>query len=121
LRLEIQALVAKVLTASEPVRALRNRRLAHADLESAVFDVPLPSISRAQIETVLAALRAVLNRLAHHYWQTETRYADTITPFGDAESLVYYLMKGLRVEKARRQRLQEGKPLPEDLQTDDLP
>ena len=121
IRVDIGTLVANALTACEPVRLWRNRRLAHADLDVALFDATLPGLSRSDIETMLASLRAVMNRLAGHYWQTETRYEIAITPFGDADSLVFYLVKGLRVEKERQQRLEEGKALPEDLQSEELP
>lgn len=121
LRLDVEALVAAAMTACEPVRPWRNRRLAHTDLESAIFNVLVPGITDTQLEAALASLRALLNRIEDHFWQAPTAYELVITPHGDADSLVYYLMKGIRAEKRQRERLREGKPLPEDLEPEDLP
>ena len=49
-------------------------------------------------------------------------YEDVIVPLGDAESLVYYVWRGVRVEEGRRRRFEEGQPLPEDLgNNEDMP
>jgi hypothetical protein len=39
-----------------------------------------------------------------------------LTEGGDADSLVYYLPKGVRAKERQRERLQQGKPLPENLE-----
>ena len=38
-----------------------------------------------------------------------------LTNLGDADSLVHYLQKGVKAERAWRERLQAGHPLAEDL------
>jgi hypothetical protein len=63
----------------------------------------------------------LLNRIELHYWQAPTRYEEIVTPPDDADSLVFYLLKGIRWEEGRRQRLLDGKPLPEDLTREELP
>lgn len=97
--------------------AWRNKRLAHRDLAVALATAedPLPGISRADVEAALAALRAVLKKLEGHYLDAEVDYQEVLTNLGDADSLVHYLSKGLNAERAWRERLQAGTPLPEDL------
>jgi len=56
-----------------------------------------------------------LNRFERHYWNSEVYYDTILTDLGDADSLVYYLSKGLKAEQAWRERLQAGTPLPGDL------
>jgi hypothetical protein len=115
LRKEIEGLLAVVETAYKPMRLLRHRRIAHSDLQVAIGKDSLQGVSHAQIEATIAGLRAVLNRLELHYWRSETSYEHVNTPVGDADSLIYYLLKGIRAVERRDQRLREGKPLPEDL------
>lgn len=115
---QVESLVGVAQAACEPARLWRNRRLAHRDLALAVATAtdPLPGISRADVQRALDAISAVLNRLERHYWNSHTCYELFITPANDADSLVYYLGKGLRAEQQRLERLREGKPLPEDLE-----
>jgi hypothetical protein len=113
---ELEGLVAAAMKACESVRLWRNRRIAHTDLEWALASDPLPGVTFAQLEAAIGSLRAVLNRVEHHYWQGPTMYDGVITPVGDADSLVYFLWKGLADEERRRQRIRSGQPLPEDFQ-----
>ena len=119
LALEVSKLLDSVLTACGFARTWRNRRLAHRDLALVLASPtdPLPGISRAEIEEALASIRAMLNRLAGYYWNSETAYQRFITIGRDADRLVYYLQLGLRAEKRRLERLQRGEPLPEDFQS----
>lgn len=117
LQLELAALVKAALDACTTSRTWRNKRLAHRDLAVALATAedPLPGISRADVEAALAALRAVLKKLEGHYLDEEVDYQNVLTNLDDADSLVYYLSKGLKAERAWRERLQAGTPLPEDL------
>jgi hypothetical protein len=121
LRGDVETLVASARAACAPVRPWRNRRLAHTDLESAISNAIVPGITDTQLEAAIASVRALLNRIEDHFWQAPTAYELVITPHGDADSLVYYLLKGIRAEERQRERLSEGKPLPEDLEPEDLP
>jgi hypothetical protein len=115
---EVTNLLDSVLTACASIRLWRNRRLAHRDLAIAMASTtdPLPGISRADVEDALASMRAMLNRLAGHYWGSKTDYQCVITSGRDADSLVYYLQLGLRAEEQRQERLERGEFLPEDIQ-----
>ena len=81
----------------------------------------MPGVTFGKLGAAIGSLRALLNRLEHHYWQGPTMYEGVVTPFGDADALVYYLWKGLSVEEQRRQRLLSGQPLPEDLKHEEPP
>jgi hypothetical protein len=96
LQTDVAALVTAARTACAPVRPWRDWLSAHTDLQVAISSEPVPGISRAQIETAIVSVRAVLNRIEVHYWNSPTRYDLTMTPVGDADSLVYYLVNGLR-------------------------
>jgi hypothetical protein len=122
LRADVTALEAAATMACKPIREWRNRRGAHTDLKTAIFGIPEPDITGAQVEAALASLRALLNRIGTNYSRAPTMYEHIGTPPGDADALVYYLLKGIRADEARHRRLLEGKPLPEDLEReDDLP
>ena len=117
LRLDLTGLVSAALDACATPRAWRNKRLAHRDLAVALATAgdPLAGISRADVEVALAALRDLLNKLEGYYWDSEVDYQMVLTNLGDADSLVHCLSKGLKAERAWRERLQAGTPLPEDL------
>ncbi len=100
---DVRALVGTALAASDSARAWRHRRLAHRDLALALAasSDPLPGISRVDVESALAAIRAVLNRLEAHYWDSQVAYPDLVTEGGDADSCVYYLRVGMTAEEAK--------------------
>lgn len=95
---DVGALVDAALAACESARVWRNRRIAHRDLGLALATSsdPLPGISRANVESALAAIRAVLNRLEAHFWNSETAYEHVITPGGEADALVHCLCAAVK-------------------------
>lgn len=114
---EVGELLESALTACGTARDWRNRHLAHRALALAMASPtdPLPGISREDIEVALLSIRAVLNRLAKYYWNSEVAYQQVIAIGRDADSLVYYLSLGLRAEEQRLERLEKGEILPEDM------
>jgi hypothetical protein len=114
---EVTALATAALAACAAPRSWRNKRLAHRDLAVALATAgdPLPGISRADVEAALMAFRALLNRLERHYWDSEVYYQTVLTNLGTAENLVHYLQRGLKAERAWRERLSSGALLPEDI------
>jgi len=100
---EIETLVKQAEKHAEFARDLRNRHLAHRDLHLATNDqaTPLSEVSRENIEHALGAMRAVLNKMESHFWQSEVLFTRFLAP-DDAESLVYYLKVGLDAEKQPR-------------------
>lgn len=119
LRVDLKKLVQAACDACEPARSSRNKRIAHEDVALALagtFD-PLPS--RADIEVALRAVSAVLHRLETHYWQSETAYQHFAPAGGEADSLVHYLLEGVRAEERRMECFLQRKPLQEDLAPED--
>jgi hypothetical protein len=114
---DIDALLDSAITACKPARDWRNRHLAHRDwsLVMASSTEPLAGISRKDIETALSSIRAVMNRLAKHFSDSEVAYQIFITSGGDADSLIYYLNLGMQADEQRLERLRRGEFTPEDL------
>lgn len=103
---DVRGLVNTALAACKSFRAWRHRSIAHRDLTLvlATSSDPLPGVSRAEVESALAAIRAVLNRLETHYWQSEIAYEHFIPRDGDTDSLIYYLEAGMKTVEARQSR-----------------
>jgi hypothetical protein len=91
---EVQNLCDKALVAAEFAREHRNKRIAHQDHDylSNHSSDPLRGINRKLIEEMLAALRAVLNRLDLHFRDNTVIYEDFVGESG-ARLLVYKLRK----------------------------
>jgi hypothetical protein len=106
---EINGLCERALTASSFARDLRNRHIAHRDLDLLLGDDarPLPEVSRLQVATALDALTAVMNAISRHYMQSDTTFRH-VDRFRGAEHLLRVLNDGLTAEKARQQRFQDG-------------
>jgi hypothetical protein len=114
---EVKRLVQAAVDACGSATSSRNERIAHNRLRAVAGSFEPPPV-RAEIEAALSAIRAVLNRLESHYWQSPTAY-EHFSATGGADSLLYYLRKGVRAEEQRRERLLQGQPLPEDLEPED--
>jgi hypothetical protein len=115
---EVRRLVQAAEDACRSATSSRNERLAHMGRSRALAGTFEPPPSRAEIEAALGAIRAILTRLESHYWQSPTAYYD-FAAVGGADSLLYYLRKGARAEERGRERILQGKPLPEDLEPED--
>lgn len=114
---ELRELVKNALDRSQFARQWRNKRLAHSDLSLAIDAkaAPLPGVSRQHVENALSCFRRILNRLQVSYLDGEVAYQHFLTN-EDADALVHHLAVAARSEERQRQRLEEGKPLPEDLE-----
>jgi hypothetical protein len=117
----VNKLIAEAIKQTAFCRDWRNRHIAHRDLKLALElpTTPLAEGSRAQVKTALKAIEDVLNSLAGHYFQSETRF-DLGGQIGGAVSLLHVLDDGLRAEEAKQKRLEEGKPLSGDFVARDL-
>jgi AbiU2 len=117
---ELDQLVRDACLACKCAEASRNQRLAHTEFALALAGTFDDSPSRADVEAALGAVRAVLDRLEVHYWKRETGgYQHFFSNGGDADSLLYYLRKGVQAEERRRERILQEKPLPEGLEPED--
>jgi len=112
----VAALVERAKTETAFIRDWRNRRLAHNDLQLALDSgsQPLPDVSHDQMERALAALRAVMNEIQLHYWDSTTDYEFCVA-HTDAESLTYYLSVAVKAARKQQERWNRGDVLPEDL------
>jgi len=68
------------------------------------------------MERALASVRAVLNKIEGHFWQSEVAFAHFLA-HDDAESLAYYLKVAIDAENRQRERLLQGRALPEDFES----
>lgn len=100
LRIEVENLCDEALRAAKFAREHRNKRIAHQDhdsLRSQSAD-QLSGISRALVEKMLSALRAVLNRLDIHFRDTTVLYEEFVDESG-ARVLVYKLRQLERLQE----------------------
>lgn len=106
----ITVLIATAVDATAFARDWRNRRIAHRDLKIALDEpgTPLADGSRADVKKAIEAISAVLNAVARHYMNSETRF-DLAARRNGAVSLLYVLYDGLKTREARLERFRSGK------------
>ena len=99
-------------------RTLRNKLIAHKDLSEATDKKadPLPDVSRQNVENILRCFRDIMNQLHISYFGAETCYEHFLTIM-DADMLVDHLATSKKAEERRIQRIKDGKPLPEDFES----
>ena len=109
LQAEVTDLVLSAKATADFAFDWRNRHIAHRDLSLALSQKvkPLKAASRQHVEGALKALRAVMNRVEAAYCDATTAYESSPT-VEDAESLLYVIRDGLRMEQARRERWDHG-------------
>jgi AbiU2 len=125
LKANLTAAVRQALHASEFCRDLRNRRLAHRDLDLAlkVGAEPLKPASRLMVKEALSALTEVLNVLSRQYFESTTIFDLDVRVGGGpggALQLLYYVNLGLEVDRTRTERLRQGHFDPNAFPTRDL-
>jgi hypothetical protein len=101
-----EGLLAELDAVCAPIRDIRNRRIGHLDLPTALNAHPtlLPGVSQEMVERALALMRQLLNGIQGHYDKAETAYLDTWLR-GDGNDIVFYL------EQFEKQRLAEEERL----------
>jgi len=94
----------KLDEACAPFRVARNKRIAHADLETTLARAsrPLPPVTLEGIEKSLALLRSLLNQVIGHFESAETAYEHVILR-GDGDTVAFYLQAARDHEKAKRE------------------
>lgn len=99
LRVEAQLLCAKAVAEAAFAREHRNKRIAHQDHNylSNRNSSALSGISRAAVESMLAALRGVLNHLENHFRDSTVMYENFVDDSG-ARLLVNKLSKLERLQ-----------------------
>ncbi|UKE51130.1 hypothetical protein KCU57_01660 [Xanthomonas translucens] len=101
LKNELQGLCSAALDQAAFAREHRNKRIAHQDHGYAADRAAnsLSGISRERIETTLAALRAIMNRLNLHFKNSTTLY-DNFTDESGARVLISKLRNFERLKAA---------------------
>lgn len=114
IRPSVEAEVGVVVKRGAFARDLRNRRIAHIDLDVALErnTEPLSPASRAMVQEVLEGLAGALNTLESHYTDSEVAY-DTWSG-EDAVNLLLKLRDGQRAETEKMKRVEKG-----DIRSDD--
>ena len=117
---EVTALLDEAVQACAFAVPWRHKRFAHRDLEHALATAadPLPGISRADIESALAAMRKVMNHIEYRFFNASTGYEHIILGPGDGDALAGYLKRGLESRREWIERLRTHTHGPEDLVDD---
>jgi hypothetical protein len=111
---ELSGLVTAAITAAEPCRTRRHRRIAHnaLDLSLRVAADSLPNLTRTNIIAAISSLGHVINAVSFHYINSRTEFSLTSNP-GGALALIRILDYGLIKKKERMAALECGE-LPRD-------
>lgn len=122
LRSRVEHLVDEVKEKAGFAQDWRNRHIAHRDLDLLTKPEaePLKPASKEAVDAVLDACAAVLNAMAHFYFDSSTAYRATVTLF-DAGSLLLVLRDGVRLGRRRDELLGKGIYDPEDWIHDESP
>lgn len=119
----VSELVSSAVLRADFARTYRNKRLAHSDLGHALNEgaSPLSGGSRRDIEEVLSAFTDVLNVIYREFFDSDVLFREFVSGGGDGNALVYHLAAAEHYESGRRQRVMEGKSIPEDTQHPTVP
>lgn len=116
IRRAVAALVEQLLDVTTFCRRLRNRYIAHRDLDLATEEhaIPLKGGSRKQVSDALNLLSRILNTVQLSY-EDSTTYFRIGRNSGGSVSLLYAVAYGLRAQTRRRERLLRGEKPDENL------
>ena len=114
LRDQLTPLLGELITSLDWAFDWRNRHIAHRDWDLAVGRSARPLVSGTvdAVDDALRRISGVLNCVQRHYSDSSTLY-DGSFAVSDAESMLYVLRDGLRLEDMRSAQLEEGKYDPE--------
>lgn len=114
LKRALEELIEQLSEATDFCRNLRNRHIAHRDLDLALRppSAPLKAGSRKQVNEALKILSDILNMVQLPYEETQTYFRVGRTS-GGAVSLLYTIALGNKAQERRREQLLRGDE-PED-------
>jgi hypothetical protein len=98
IRDEVHARLDVLDKAAKFARDLRNRHIAHRNIDIALKRavVPLPSSSREQVRGAIQALDRLLHFVEYHFLNTEPTFYDHLDALGGSESVLDIIRRGLR-------------------------
>lgn len=103
-REEVKGMLTEVKGKTNFAREWRNRRLAHREfpvLATADLESPTPG-NRQDVETALASIRTLLNRIALHFMKSSVLYEHSIEDLGGVPALLNCLEKGVDAKRRRK-------------------
>jgi AbiU2 len=94
--------LAQLVKSTEFVLDVRHRHIAHRNMDLALkHDVkPLTPVSRERIRSAITAVDDVLQCVNHHFTGSEPTMYDHLDAHGGADSLLWYLQRGLAARDA---------------------
>lgn len=95
---EVSKMLEDSQSAWKAMRTLRHKQLAHSDLPTHRGTLPLPPITKNQIDEALAAIASIMNRIDVHFLESETAYGYPIY-MGGAPALIRVIRDGLDARK----------------------
>jgi len=101
---KLRAKLERVEKKCSPFRKIRNKRIAHRDLDTAIKTTSgsLPGISRLMVEEALEEIRQFINEFEVHFTESQTAYEYFIlTAAGDA--LIVALKKAVEYDALVRE------------------
>jgi hypothetical protein len=92
----IKKLMPDFIDICKPIRDLRNMRVGHRDLNTAIrpLENPLPGISKEQIDEILKTSVNILNSIVQYYDCSKPDLKFLLTSPGGAKTLIFWLKKG---------------------------
>jgi hypothetical protein len=90
-----------------PFKGLRNKRVGHNDLNTALSSKPDPAlaVSRPHVDQALTMIAGLMNSISRHFADAESKF-DRVAMHGNGEHLVFYLRAAVeKFEEEKRQAL----------------
>jgi hypothetical protein len=102
---QLETDLAAIRTHVTPFKEMRNRKIGHIDMPTALAPVPDPAlgISRGHVDQALVMVSKLMNTVSHHFTDTEHMFARVEMP-GNGEHLVFYLKAALERFEEEKQR-----------------
>lgn len=94
---EVKVMLSQLELQSQPIRDLRNKRLAHSDFKEVLKlrTEPLPGISPRQVEDVIAMITKAFSLVEGNFLDSETVFA-AITPNQPVSTILWTLRRSLK-------------------------
>jgi len=94
-------LLQKAETERAPLRAYRDKHIAHTDLQAHRGQVTIDRVTYGEVEAVVKTLSSILNAIDLEVERKQTAFT-LFTQFGDAKHLVYVLERGEQCQERER-------------------
>ena len=100
---EVKELLSQLDLQRQPLRDLRNKRLAHSDLDEVLKlrTEPLPGISPRQVEDLIALITKTFSLVEGHFLDSETGFA-AIKPSQPVGTILWTLRNSLKYKEVKQ-------------------